>query len=366
MEESLPSEGVHSESFYATEGTAAHELGEIKARLEFDMISKNLYNRRRHAWRRKYTWISDEIEEEMDVHTDAYVALIVDRMSLYENSQLMLEQRLQTGLPECWGTSDTVIVSPQHVEIIDFKYGMGVQVEAVGNPQLRLYALGALDTYGDLLGETEVVRATVHQPRLSHVLTEELTPEELRSWRTFIRPTAELALTDHAPFGPSDEACRWCPVSGRCQAQLESIFATDFDVEPELLSPEEMSEILDKVPAIRDWLNAFEEAALTAAYSRGEKIPGYKVVLSGGKRTFTDPEGAISYLVERGYQQDEVSVRRIRGIGELEKLLGKDEFVRTMAPFVEKGKGRPSLAPDTDRRPAIEPNTEAKKEFENE
>lgn len=368
MEESLVGEGVHQESSYATEGTAAHELGEMKARLEFDQISERLYRRRRQAWLNTYRdWLTQDLVDEMDEHTEAYVRLLMERMAEYEHSQIMLEQRLQTGLPESWGTSDAVIVSPQHVEIIDFKYGKGIEVQAKRNPQLRLYALGALDMYGDLLGDTELVRATVHQPRLHHVLSEELTPIELKAWREQIRPRAELALTKDAPFGPSEEACRWCEASGRCKAQLEWIFSTDFDQDPETLSLQQMAETLAKVPAISSWLKAFEEAALSTAYSEGKHIPGYKVVKSGGNRSVSDPGEVKKRLIVLGHSLDDVAPRKLKGIGDLEKLLkGEKKFKEILGDLYPRGEGRPSLVPEDDSRPAISPESEAARVFSDE
>lgn len=360
--ESLPPATRHGDTVYAAEGTAAHELGEIKARHRFGQISADLYGKRRALWDTKHP---DVDVEEMDRHTDAYVLLLEERMALYENSQIMLEQRLQTGIRESWGTSDAVIASPQHVEIVDLKYGQGVAVEARNNPQLRLYALGALDTYGDVLGETELVRATVFQPRLNHTLTEELTPEALRSWREWVRPIADLALGPDAPFGPSESACRWCPASGRCPAQLEDIFRTDFDVDPEYLGPAEMAEVLERVPRIRNWLNAFEEAALHTAYSEGATIPGWKVVLSGGRRVITDPELARTRLLARTELDiDDIAPRKLVGIGALEKLLGGN-FREVLGSLVTRTDGKPALVPETDRRSAVDPNQQAQEEFRN-
>lgn len=353
------------ESAYAEEGTCAHVLGEMKARLAFDMITPKEFQRRLELWRKEFAHILDhEVEVEMGRHTDEYVQLLQERMELYPNSQLMLEQRLDTGIPTCWGTSDAVIVSPLHVEIVDFKYGQGVEVEAEGNPQLRLYALGALDTYGDLLGETQVVRSTVHQPRLNHVLTEELTPQELLEWRSRIIPIAEEALGPDAHFGPSDSACRWCPASGRCQAQLEKVFAEPFQL-PEVLTPEAVADTLARVPEVREWLKAFEEAALNMAYSEGQHIPGYKVVMSGGKRAVRDHEAAVNALVEAGYDPEEVSRRQAKTLGDLEKLLGKQRFKELLEDrgIVTKGEGQPSLVLESDKRPAVQPNSEAAKVF---
>jgi hypothetical protein len=367
MEGEVPPE---AESSYAHEGTAAHALAEIKASLAFGKITKRQAVARRAKWDKEFEEYAEnpEVMVEMEEHTDAYVALLEERMALYPNSILFLEQRLPTGLPDGGkGTSDAVIVSPVHIEVIDFKYGAGVAVEARGNPQLRIYAFGALGEYGDLLGETELIRITVHQPRMDHVLTDEITPLALREWHAGTAvPQGELALSDDAPFGPSDEACRWCPASGRCRAQLEAVFATDFEEKPDVLSPEEMAETLGKRKLVADWLNAFEVAALDMAYSKGTPIPGYKVVLSGGQRRVQDQEAAHLALREAGLDDDEIlSPSKVKGIGDLEKLLGKERFKELLEEpgIVKKTEGKPALAPESDSRPAIAPNSEARKVF---
>lgn len=357
-----------TESPYAHEGTVAHSLAELKASFAFGKITEDQFLMRHAAWYRENQALLDldDVLLEMERHTDAYVDLLRDRMGMYPHSVLFLEERLETGVPHSWGTSDAVIVSPQHVEIVDLKYGQGVAVKAEGNPQLRLYACGAMDTYADLLGETEVIRATVHQPRMNHVLTEELTPAELREWRaTEVIPRAELALSDDAPFGPSDTACRWCSASGRCRAQLQAVFSTDFDADPDLLEPADIAEKLGQIPLIREWLKAFEEAALRSAYSDGKPIPGYKVVLSGGRRTVTDPAAAIAALLDHGFRFSEVVKQSPPGIGELEKLLGEEQFRALLEDtgLVRKSEGKPALVSEEDKRPAINPNAEAQRIF---
>lgn len=363
MAEKFPESGSSS---YADEGTAAHALGEIKASLEFGLSTPSEAKAARRAW--EIEW-GDQLEAwdlaEMERHTDAYVELIKEKVAAHPNSTVMFEQRMNTGIQRCWGTSDTVIVSPLHVEIVDFKYGAGVRVWAENNPQLRLYALGALDTFGDILGDTEKVIITVYQPRIGdgHADSEVLAPEELRQWREEIaRPAAELALSDDAPFGPSDQACRWCPASGNCKAQLEAVFAQDIDEDPENLSPEDMAEALKRVPLIRQWLSAFEEAALSAAYSEGKEIPGYKVVISGGRRSVTDAPGLEKSLLAAGYDKSQFTQTKPVGIGELEKLLGKDNW-HLVEDFIRKSEGKPSLVEDTDNRSSVSPDTEAAKEF---
>lgn len=357
-----------TESVYAAEGTAAHALAELKASLAFGYIDRRTYIKRRDNWRGSFN-ITPDTEGEMEEHTDEYVRILQERAQLYPDTVVMLEQRLDTGVPTCWGTSDAVLVSPRHVEIVDFKYGSGVIVRAAGNPQLRLYACGALDQIADLLGEVETVRITVHQPRAGtgEPDTEEISPEDLRQWRdTHVLPVAQEALGEEARFGPSDEACRWCPASGRCKAQLEDVFSDpvlDAYQDPRLLTPDEVAEALSRVRHVQAWLTALEEASLAMAYSEGKSIPGYKVVLSRGKRYVADPEGVIRTLVDEGYSFDQVGKRSARGIGELEKLLGGAKFELLLDPYIRKSEGKPSLVPDKDKRASINPNDEAQKEF---
>lgn len=348
------------ESSYALEGTIAHALAEIEARFAFKMSTPAQHTRERNGWRAKWG-VSEEVEEEMSVHVAGYVDLLLERAAIHPNTQLLLEQRVPTGVPSCWGTSDAVLVSPVHVEIVDFKYGAGVRVEAPGNPQLRLYGVGSLEKFGDLLGDTEDVTVTVYQPRMDHVDSEVLSAAELRRWRDRLIPIAELALGDDAPFGPSEDACRWCPAAGQCRAQLEWATALDFGSEPETLSPEEIAEAMETIPSMLKWAEAVKAAA-TALATVGN-LPGYKMVRGNGRRDWTDAEAAQQHLIEMGHSLDEISNRKIKGLGELETLLGKKEFAEAMKPYLYTKPGNPALVPESDKRSAIDPNTEAAKEF---
>lgn len=348
------------ESTYAWEGTAFHALAEMMAADQ--LLGKKISPQKRAAWRKKYD-IKDEAEAEMAEHGQGYVDYLRGQLEAHPGSRLLLEQRLPTGLPDCWGTSDAVIVSPTFVEICDAKYGLGVQVEAVGNPQLRLYGVGALEAYGDLLGEVEKVVLTVYQPRLNHVASEELPAAELREWRDSLLPIAEAALGPDAPFGPSEDACRWCPASGSCMAQMEWATARDFGIQPDHMGDDELAAALDSLPFIKQWVAAVEAYALNRAYSEGKPIPGYKVVMSGGRRSVT---GDVAELVKTahaaGYQTDDVAVLKPKGIGDLEKKL-KGDFDIVAAPYITKGTGSPSLVPEDDSRPAIDPEGQAAEDF---
>lgn len=361
LAETLPREDDHG-SVYAQEGTAAHELAELTAQhiiLKTTTVAQ--HNKLVKAWIKKYD-IADEAHAEMAEHVTAYVVYLEARLAAMPDSQLLLEQRLPTGVPDSWGTSDAVMVSPLELEIVDFKYGLGIRVEAVGNPQLRLYAVGALEAYGDLLGEVEFVRYTVFQPRLGHLASEELPANELREWRDSIIPIAQEALGPDAHFGPSEDACRWCPASGQCVAQMEWATARDFGLKPDVMDDHELAEALDQIPGIKAWCSAVEAYTLHRAYSEDKPIPGYKVVMSGGKRSVADHAGLIEAATAIGYAKDEVAVTKAKGIGELEKLLKKD-FPIVAAPFIKKGDGSPSLVKDIDKRESVNPEGRAAADF---
>jgi hypothetical protein len=364
----LTADMPNESSKYAMEGTCCHALADIEARLSFGMITPAEATRERNMWRKHWQQeigLTEEQEEEMANHVAAYLVLIHERVSAYPDSQVLFEQRVPTGIPSSWGTSDTVIVSPVHVEIIDLKYGMGVRVSAAGNPQLRLYGVGALEGIGDLLGDPETVTMTVFQPRLDHTDSETMAADDLREWRDSLLPVAELALGEDAPFGPSEDACRWCPAAGQCRAQLEWATQADFGTPAEMLSPEELAEVLKQVDAIEKWCEQVRAVGLDLIYTKGQPVPGWKAVRSGGRRSIpaANQEAAIEAMLAAGHSIAEVSTRKAKGIGELERLLSKPKFAAIVEPFVVKGQGSVSLAPEDDKRPAINPNTEAVKEF---
>lgn len=464
-------------SVYADEGTACHALAEIEARhaLLLPEQGPDAYQADLASWRQEWTAYADS-ESDMRTHALAYVALLRDLLAEENGSQLLLEQRLQTGVPSSWGTSDAVIVSSTRVIVVDLKYGVGIQVYAAGNPQLRLYAIGALETFGDMLGVVDKVRYVVFQPRIAHVDSEEITATELRAWRDSLIPVAEQALGPDAPFGPSEEACRWCPASGQCKAQLEYFVReafgdgfTDEDTEtdqdyyrrhrmvyrargsaadlacidcagkardwshvhdtsgldpadyeprcrschmkydgtqaeaqrakwsairaerehlrreaweagerdpdtdcemcarsfknahglwvhlarvphkaPDIMTDDELSEVLGRLDGIEAWCQAVRVYALDRAYG-GDEIPGWKVVLGNGRRSVSDPAAVIESLDMLGFAREAYCDIKIKGIGELTKL----GVIDTIAPFITKSEGKPALVPDTDPRPAV-------------
>ena len=356
---------------YALEGTAAHELAELKTRhTVLSELSDKAYKLRYQAWREKYGYLGaqhDDTLVEMNAHASNYAELLRVKLNTGSNGILLLEQRLATGLPKCWGTSDAVVVSPGRIEVVDYKYGAGVPVSAVNNSQLKLYALGALDTYG-VFGDVEVVTLTVVQPRCGdgHVSSWDITADDLRAWREEIRPIAVQALNDPAaPFGPSDTACRWCPAAGVCRARMEaSLEAAAFDVPADTLSPNDIADVLPKLKAIRAWCTAVEDEALRMAYRDGTSVPGYKVVLKGGRRYVTDSAALIQTLIDNGYPVEAVATFDAKPFGVLEKMVGgRKTFDAMVGRYVGKSQPRPALVTEDSPGEPVDRTSEASRVF---
>lgn len=356
---------------WAEEGTTAHELAALKVEQAFGRGVDDLDIRH---WSDTRPEISTEDLDDMHRYTDEYLTFVQRQAASMKHVQVATEVRVDTGVDECWGTADCVLYSPWELKVTDFKYGSGIAVETAGNPQLKLYALGVLKKYQGLLGEYSEIVISIAQPRLGIFKSVTMSVLELERWRDdVVKPAAALALSDGAPFGPSYDACRFCPAAGRCQAQLEAVFSTDFETDLDSVSPAEIGELLNAAPMIRAWLNRLEEVGLRMVYSEGTPIPGWKVVRSGGKRSIPDAPAAIQALIDAGYPAELTARLGIKGLGDLEDLIRRTEQVtgkaaaarltEILGSLIVKGQGSESLVPEGDPRPAINPELEARKVF---
>jgi hypothetical protein len=351
-------------SEYADEGTHAHTLGELRARAE--ILGEPVTDAELHDWEWEALGRGWDVNE-MHRHIDGYLELLRERLAEHPHARLLLEQRVYTGIEGCWGTADAVIVAPDAIEVIDLKYGAGVSVSAYQNPQLMLYGVGALESYGDLIGDTELVKVTIYQPRRDSISTYEIGADALREWRDGIIPIAERALGDEAEFGPSAKACRWCPAAGACAARLAHVIDDDFgDDDPEFLDADALGALLDRLPEIKDFCAAVEKEALDRLYSRGEPVTGWKVVRSRGTRRIKNDALAAERLEAAGVDPDDVwAARKLLGVTSLDKLVGgKDRLEEILGDALGKSEGSESLAREDDPRPSISPATEAAADFD--
>ena len=355
LEEPLPD----TSSIYAQEGTLAHDLGELELKRLLMEIDQSEYRKQLKAIQ------SHELySAEMMGYIDQFATYVMEQyMEAKERSSdavIFLEQRLDFSkwVPEGFGTGDCTIISDKVMEIIDFKYGKGVEVKAEDNVQMMLYALGALDTYGYIY-DIDTVRMTIHQPRIDNVSSWEMGADELLQWADeVLRPKAETAWAGEGEPIPGDW-CRFCKVKNRCKARAEAAMSvpSDFDYkDPNLLTVDEIAEILHEVDAIEAWAKDIRDYALVQARDNGVKFKGWKLVEGRSIRRYSDPEQVEKVLRAAKYKvKDIYKPRELKGITDMTKLLGRKKFQELLEEpgLVVKPEGRPTLVPESDKRPEL-------------
>ncbi len=281
---------------------------------------------------------------------------------------LMTEQHVDFSdiVPGGFGTSDVVIVGNDTCEVIDLKYGKGVPVSAVNNPQIRLYTYGTMSAF-DLSYEFKKVRMVIYQPRLDSVTVEEMTAEDLRSWaKAVIVPAAEKALSKKPDYNPGPWCkSHFCPAAGSCKVRAEKMHEFEEMLikrkkDNAILSSEEMGTALTNAREYVSWAKDLENEALTRAED-GEEITGWKVVESVAKRKYKNEDIVAATLEKAGYDPALLYEKKLLGITKMTQLVGKKEFKDLLETtgLVIKPEGAPTLAPESDRRPAIVTNVKA-------
>ena len=328
----------------AREGTAAHALCEHK-------LKRALHMRSRRP-------VSDYDSDEMEECTDAYVDFVMEQYEaakqVCEDPVILIEQRLDFScyVPDGFGTGDCLIISDDRLHIIDFKYGMGVLVEAEGNPQMKLYALGALAVY-DALYDIREVSMTIFQPRRENVSTWAIPVEDLKAWaENELKPRAKMAYDGEGEYLPG-EWCTFCRAAVRCRARAEEklkLAQTEFRMPP-LLTDAEIEDILAVLPDLTKWANEIAAYALDAALNHGKEWNGFKVVQGRSVRKYRDEAAVAEAAKEAGYK--DIYRQSLIPLTEMQRLMGKDRFEEILGGLITKAPGRPTLVPKSDRRPAM-------------
>lgn len=340
----LESEFEDRETEAAAEGTAAHALAEHKLRKALKMRSRKP--------------VSKFDSDEMDIHTDGYVEFVLESLAeakqLCSDPKVLVEQRLDFScyVPDGFGTGDCLIVADKLLHIIDFKYGQGVLVDAEKNPQMMLYALGALRIFDCLYNITEV-SMSIYQPRRENVSTWTISVKELDEWaEKTLKPRAELAFKGEGEYCPGSW-CQFCKAAVKCRARAEAklqLAKYEF-AQPPLLSDAEIGDILGKLDDLTKWANEIIAYAQDAAVNHGKQWPGYKLVESRTNRKYTNEDAVIDAAHAAGYT--DIFKKSLISITEMEKLMGKKTFAEILGGLVIKPQGKPTLVPTSDRRPAI-------------
>lgn len=357
------SEGMpDNTSHYAEEGTAAHDLGEraIKKSLDCDVWLDTEING---------ITVTEEMCEAVQVYVDFVkraVWHVDEERKVGVAGQLMLEQRFDLAPLNppgpMYGTSDATVWHEQEklLHVIDYKHGAGVAVDAVGNPQLRYYAIGAVLA---LNKKPERVRMTIVQPRASHpdgiIRSDELTFEELVEFKRELFRLAERTTEPDAPLnpGPWCKFCKAAPVCPALKAKAVEVAQSDFapfsPPAPEALTVEELQVVLAAADELSAWLSSVQAHALNLL-ERGEEVPGWKLVPKRATRKWTDEERATEILRDAGLTEEDLYTKKFVSPAQAEKALKAAKIKPALLEqVVVKESSGPKLAPDTDPRPEL-------------
>ena len=340
---------------YAAEGKYAHRLAEVCLR---QSLGEKV---RRPAGYAESPYYNPDLED----HLATYVEMVQAAINRHRDPVILFEQKLDYSkwVPDGFGTADVVIISDLGIEVIDFKYGIGVPVDAKDNPQLMLYGLGAYDQYG-VAYDINTLHLTIIQPRINNNSTWEVEVDALLKWAKEIEPRAKLAAQGLGDF-VAGEHCHFCRAKAACRARAEAnleLAKYDFK-KPELLTNEELGEILYQAMELQAWTNDVKEYALEQALNNN-KIRGWKLVEGRSNRQYADEAEVIKTLKAAGIT--EVFEQKLFTITKLEKALGKKQVEALLGDLIIKPAGKPTLVPESDGRPEIGSTAAAQTDFKGE
>lgn len=353
-------EGIPSRtSEYAEEGTAAHELAEMKLQRRLticDSKRRTELDKKIEAFKETNRFYNFEMEFAVSDYCEIVEERAMEAKSRSSDAAILLEAPADFSewVPDGRGIGDVVLISDGILEVIDLKYGQGVPVSAYGNPQIRLYALGAWSEY-NLFYDIQEIRMTIVQPRLDSISTDTMTVDELLAWaEEIVRPAAALADAGEGEFKAGDH-CRFCRVKGSCRARADANMAAvvyEFK-NPALLTLDEIGAILAIAEQLQAWAKDVQGYAFDQATS-GISVPGWKLVEGRSNRAIADKDTAWKVLEEHTLEPDKyLKPRELLGIGELEKRIGKKELAALIGDLIVKPPGKPVLVVETDRRPEL-------------
>lgn len=362
------SEGMENRgSVFASEGTAAHEVCERALRDSLPCVS---YMGDTVSVDGLVITVTLEMCEAAQIYVD-HIRDRMDEMGYAGPVDMFIEHQFDLSVLNppgpMYGTSDCTLWSEgnRHLDVNDFKYGAGVTVDAEGNSQLMMYALGAVVELGKV---PNTIRVTIVQPRGHHpdgtIRSFEFTYEELVAFKKELLSAAALTFEPDAELN-AGSWCRFCPAHAVCPAKRD--LANDMAVQvfdavtpddagahlpsPEILTDEEVAHILRYSGTVMDWLRSVE-GHVQRKLERGEDVEGYKLVTGRSNRRWVDAKRAEVYLRGRGLKKDERHTLKLVSPAQAEKLLkGGNKLPEHL---YEKPDGKLKMVSVQDSRPAIE------------
>lgn len=345
----LAENAENKSSVYAEEGTLFHEI------CEYCLAQWNAGVWEPDPFGEELPELKDDhlmhplFKQEMFKHARNYCDFVMNENYNLEKSdgacKLLLEEKVDISeyAPECFGSVDCQLVGRDTLIIIDLKYGEGVKVYAERNAQMMLYALGALKGKPSI----KTIRLVIAQVRLNHFDVWEISANDLLQWADkVLKPTAKKAFAGKGEQKMGDW-CGFCPVKAQCRKQYEAV-VNDFDKYeyPELLTEDEICDLIEKIDKYKGWLESVNKFVYDEAL-RGHKWKGYKLVAGRSSRVITDEEAVRQDLLAKKYLKDEIFNIKLKGIGDLEKLVGKKQFSALYGQYVKSKPGNPKLVPDS-------------------
>lgn len=343
-------------STYAEEGTLAHSLGELLLKKELKLITPKKFNQELKTIREHPMFFPD-MEEEVEEYANYVMEAYNAALAKTKDALIFLEEQLDYSsyVPDGFGTGDCIIIADGEMEIIDLKFGKGVEVSPIDNPQLKLYALGAYEKYGFIYG-IDKIKMTIAQVRLNNISSWDINVNMLEEWaEKILKPKAQLAFEGKGELAPGPW-CGFCKAKVTCKARAGYNLGLYlyYNQDPNLLSIEEIAGILGQVDDVIKWANDIKEFALEEAL-KGVKFPGWKLVEGRSNRKITDEATLAAILIKEGYQEEQIyKPKMLENITTLEKLVGKKKFAELAGNLIEKPPGKPTLVTEDDKRPELD------------
>lgn len=322
-------------SDYAAEGTDAHSICEYKLRKALGMEATDPTE--------NLTWYNEEMGDCANGYASYILELVEPAKEACADPVVLIEQRVDFSrwVEQGFGTSDAIIISDGTLHVVDYKHGLGILVEADNNPQMMCYAIGALELF-DAIYDIDTVAMTIYQPRRQNISTFEMSKDDLYRWADeVLKPTAELAFAGNGNF-LCGEWCGFCKAKHECRARAEAnLMLAQYDFKlPPLLEDTEIEVILSHADQLVSWVNDIKEYALHQAIS-GKEWTGFKLVEGRSNRRYTDEAAVTQTVTNAGFDPYE------------HKLLGKKRFDELLSAYIEKPQGKPTLVPESDKRPVM-------------
>jgi len=352
----------------AAEGTLAHALGEALIRIKTGIDSKVVHNKTLKRIK------SDALyDNSMLDYCEDYSSYVIETFNAAKvrtkDAVIMVETKLDLTkyVPEGFGTGDVIIVADHIMDFIDLKYGKGVQVSAVDNKQLMLYALGALEMF-DYLYDIHTIRMHIYQPRMDNISVYEMHVAELMLWgQRELKPKAKLAFAGEGEFCVGKH-CQFCRARPSCKAHADEqlkVLQYDFRA-PTFLEDAEVADIISRAPDLLSWLTEIKDYALDQAVNHNKKWPGYKLVEGRSNRKYSDEETVATKLIMAGIEEEKIyEPKKLLGITAMEKSITKKVFAEELEGLILKPDGKPTLVPADDKRPELNSAEKVTQDFDN-